>query len=45
MQAWHLFTVTHLNMDRDSNNEMNAVLQIVFFHLMSRYIPLETPRL
>lgn len=31
MQVWYLFTVTHLNADRDSNNEMNAVLQTVFF--------------
>lgn len=31
MQAWYLLTVTQLNMDRDSNDEMNAVLQIEFF--------------
>lgn len=31
MQAWYLFTVTHLSTDRDSNKEMNAVLRIVFF--------------
>lgn len=34
MQAWYLLTVTQLNMDRDSNDEMNAVLQIEF--LISR---------
>lgn len=31
MQAQHLFTVTHLSVDRDSNTEVNAALQLVFF--------------